>query len=152
MQLSSEIKHAFSRTLKTWSIDGTGYSMVEIIIAIIFATIAIPGIVGMYTAVLTNSHSAEIMTVANLLAVEQMETILADKAGTGVDYGYSAINSQKYASVTPTSPFTGYSRTVDVQTIDSGQTYEYKLITVTVGHSLIPEVVLVSFITDHSGI
>ena len=146
------MRRIYNRLLRNCSIDSNGYSLVEMVIVIIFATVAIPAVVGMYTTVLTNSHNAEIMSVANLLAAEQIEIIFADKAGTGPGYGYSAINSQKYTDVTPTSPFNGYSRTVSVQTVNAGQAYEYKLITVTVGHPLIPDIVHNSFVMDHESL
>lgn len=142
----------YHRYLKNRLIDRNGYSLVEIIIVIIFGTIAIPGLVGMYTTILTNSHGAEIMSIANLLAAEQLEIIIADKSGSGQGYGYNAITNQKYADVTPVVPFDGYTRTVNVQTVNPGQTYEYKLITVTVGHPLIPNVSLTAFVMNHAGI
>ncbi|MFH0764873.1 MAG: hypothetical protein V2A61_00475 [Calditrichota bacterium] len=119
---------------------------------IIFASIAIPGIVGLYTTVLNNSQDAEIMTVATLLASEQMEKILADKAGTGEGFGYAAINTAKYASVQPGAPFNGYTRSVTVTVVNSGAQNEYKRIVVTVGHSTIPSIVLTGAVSDHTGI
>jgi len=129
-----------------------GYSLIELIIIIILASVAIPGLVGLYTTVLNNSHDSEIMTVACLLASEQMEIILADKAGSGAGYGYAAITTQKYASVNPGSPFNGYTRTVTVTTVNSGAQNEYKRIVVTVNHSTIPPVVLTSAVTDHGAL
>jgi len=128
-----------------------GYSLIEMVMVILLMSVAIPGLVGLYTTVLTNSHNAEIMTVADLLAVEQMEIIFADKHGSGLG-GYNAINSGRYSSVNPTGYFSAYTRTVNIQTINAGQPYEYKLITVTVNHPLIPSVVLNAAVLDHSGL
>ncbi len=129
-----------------------GYSLIEMIMTILLMSIAIPAIVMMFTSVLTNSHDAEFMTVSNLLATEQMEIILADKAGSGAGFGYANINSAKYANVNPPTPFNDWTRTVSIALVDSGQAYEYKEITVTVNQSLIPAVVLTAFVFDHSGL
>lgn len=129
-----------------------GYSLMELIMVIILMTIAIPAIVSMYTTVLTNSHNAEYMTIADLLAIEQVETILADKAGTSAGFGYASINTARYAAVNPPAPFTAFTRTVTVTTINTGLQYEYKQITVTVSHALIPDVELVTAIFDHTGL
>jgi type II secretory pathway pseudopilin PulG len=100
-----------------------GYSLIEMIMTILLMSIAIPSIVMMFTGVLTNSHDAEFMTVSSLLATEQIVIILADKAGTGVGYGYASINSGKYANVDPPAPFDDWTRTVAIQIVDAGQPY-----------------------------
>lgn len=129
-----------------------GYSLIEMIMTILLMSVAIPSIVMMFTGVLSNSHDAEFMTVSSLLASEQLEIILADKAGTGIGYGYASINSGRYANVNPPAPFEDWTRVVSIQTVDAGQPYEYKEITVTVSQSLIPSIVLTAFVFDHSGI
>ena len=129
-----------------------GYSLMELIMVIILMSVAMPGIVGMFTAVLTNSHKAEIMMVANVLAAEQMEIILADKGGSGGSGGYNSINEARYSNVNPTGYFSAYTRTVAVQTMNLGDQYEYKLITVTVSHSLIPPITLTTIVMDHSAL
>lgn len=129
-----------------------GYSMIELVMVILLFSIAVPGLVGLYTSVLTNSHSAEIMTVAELLAVEQIEIILAHKGGSGGGFGYDSINADRYSSVDPDEPFDAYSRSVSVQIVNEDQDYEYKLITVTVNHDLIEPVALTTIVMDHSAI
>lgn len=130
-----------------------GYSFIELIMAILLMSIAIPGIVLMFTYVMTNSHDAEFVAISNFLASEQMEIILADKAGTGVGYGYDSITAGRYSSVNPGAPFGAWSRSVSVETQppdDLG--FDYKVITVTVSHPLVSTVVMTSFVLDHSGI
>ncbi len=129
-----------------------GYSLIEMIMTILLMSVAVPSIVALFTGVMTNSHDAEFITVSNLLATEQLEIILADKAGTGVGYGYASINSGRYANVDPPAPFDDWSRTVNIQTVDAGQEYEYKEISVTVGQSLIPSITITAFVFDHSGL
>jgi prepilin-type N-terminal cleavage/methylation domain-containing protein len=113
-----------------------GYSLIELIIVIILGSIATPAIVSMYTTVFTFSHQSEIQTIAEMLAVEQMEIVLADANGSGAGYGYAAILNSKYpdASIRPTGPFSGYYRWVRVNTYLVGDPYEYKRIYVIVGH------------------
>ena len=129
-----------------------GYSLMELIIVIILATVAMPGIVGMYTTTMVNSQKAELMTMSDMLAREQMEIILADKAGTGAGFGYANINTAKYASVNPTGYFASFARTVTITTLNPGGLYESKMIVVTVSHTKIPSVVLTGLIFNHAGI
>ena len=132
----------------------SGFSLIELVLAIVMTGIAFPGIVGLFVNVASNSLASEIMTTANLLAQEQIEIIIADKAGTGSGFGYSAITSAKYASVNPTSPFTAYQRTVSVTTQNLGGSASYpaKIVQVTVSHSMIPSVVLTTILLDHSSL
>jgi len=132
----------------------SGYSIIELVLAIVMTGIAFPGIVNLFVNVTSNALSAEIMTTANLLAQEQMEIILADKAGTGGGFGYSAITTAKYASVNPGSPFSSFTRTVTVttQNLAGSASYPAKIIVVRVSHSMIPPVILTSIITDHSAL
>lgn len=139
-------------TGRKWWHRGGGYSLMELVIVITLGTVAMPAIISMFTTVFTNSHKAEFMTIAELLAVEQMEIILADKAGTGVGYGYAAIDNAKYADVNPTGDFASFTRTVNVTLVNPGDPYEYKLVTVSVSHPLIPTVTLSMALFEHSGI
>ncbi len=115
-------------------------------------SVAIPGIVEMYNTALTNTHTSEMLSIAELLAAEQVEIILAHKAGSGAGYGYTSITQARYANVNPGAPFTQFTRSVTVQTVNPGAAYEYKLITVTVNHSLINPITMTTFVMDHSNI
>lgn len=131
-----------------------GFTLIELVMVIVIASIAFPSMITMYTSVYTNSHNAEFMTAASLLAIEQMEIILADKAGVGAGYGYAAITNEKYAAVNPPAPFNVFTRTVNVVNvnINGDPAYPAKQITVTVNHSKIPSVIIQTLITDHSGL
>jgi hypothetical protein len=136
-----------------------GFSILELIMTILFVSITVPAVIAMYTNVSIASLDAEIMSVANNLATEQMEKILCDKAGTGAGYGYAAITSARYASVPTGVLFPSYTRTVTVTAIDLGSvpgggggTYPAKLIVVTVSQPMIPNVVLKGFVCDHAGL
>ncbi len=121
---------------------------------IVLAAIAFPVMVSMYTSIYTNGHDGELMTIANNLAIQQMEVIIADKAGSGAGYGYSAITSAKYSSVNPPSPFTAFTRTVTVTTLNiaGNAAHPAKQIVVRVRHSAIPDIVLTMLLTDHSAL
>lgn len=129
-----------------------GYTLIELVLAIMVTSIAIPSILALFATVLMDSHDAEFMSVAQMLAIQQVEIILADKAGTGEGYGYDSITNGRYANVNPGAPFESWSRSVSIQTVDEGEMYEYKLITVTVPNPLIPSVELTAFVLDHSGL
>jgi len=129
-----------------------GYSMVELVVTIILLSVAIPAIASMYATTFAHSQTAEIITTAELLAIEQMEIILAHKAGSGGGFGYSSITAGRYSSVNPSAPFSAFTRTVNVQTVDTGAQYEYKRITVTVDHGLTSPIVLTTIVMDHSAL
>jgi len=129
-----------------------GYSLLELVITIMLLSVAIPGIIEMYTTAMTNTHVAEVQTIAELLATEQMEIIIAHKAGSGGGFGYASITQGRYSSVNPGAPFTEYTRSVSVQTINPGAAYEYKLVSVTVNHPLISAITMTTTLYDHSGI
>lgn len=134
--------------------ESPGFSLIELVMAIVFTSIAFPGITSLLVNVVNNSHDAELMTIANNLAQEQMEIILADKAGTGTGFGYANITTAKYASVNPAAPYTAFKRTVTVtaQNLMGSGTYPAKVIVVKVTHPMIPPVVLTGFVLDHSAI
>ncbi|MBM3326586.1 MAG: type II secretion system protein [Calditrichaeota bacterium] len=131
-----------------------GYSLVELVAALVLSGLMLPTVVDIFGTTAANSFDAEFMSIANFLAVEQMEIILADKAGSGAGYGYSAITSAKYANVNPPAPFNGFTRTVTITdfNINNNPSYPAKQIVVRVHHPTIPDVVLTAFITDHSGL
>jgi len=130
-----------------------GYSLIELIMVTLILTIAFPGIIEMYTTVLNKSHDAEVISIAELLAVEQMEIIKADKAaGSAAGLGYAYISQANYSGVNPSAPFNAWSRTVTVQTYNAGGTFEYKLVTVSVNHDMISAVVLKTILINHEGL
>lgn len=142
----SGLRRVFRRSTRV-----DGYSLLELVITIMLLSVAIPGIVEMYNTALTNTHTSEMLSIAELLAAEQVEIILAHKA-RGDGNGYPSIVQAPYSNVNPGAPFTQFTRSVTVQTVNPGAAYEYKLITVTVNHSLINPITLTTIVTDHSGI
>jgi len=134
--------------------ESPGFTLMELVMTIVFTAIAFPGILSLLVNTSINSHDAELMTIANSLAQEQMEIILADKAGTGTGYGFSNITTAKYANVNPASPYNAFTRTVTVtsQNLAGSASYPAKVIVVRVSHPMIPPVVLTGFILDHASI
>jgi type II secretory pathway pseudopilin PulG len=134
----------------------SGFSLLELVMTIIFTSITMPALASMFMQAIENSPKAEFMMVANMLAQEQVEIIIADKAGSPVasGFGYSNITSAKYASVQPPSPYNSWGRTVTITTVNMGGSASYpaKVITVTVTHAKMRPVVLTCCITDHSGL
>ncbi len=135
-------------------IAAPGYSLVELIIAILYTTIAFPFIAGIFVQALNDSHNAELTTIAQMLAQEEVEIILANKAGTGAGYGYANITSAAYTSVNPAAPYNSFTRTVTIasQNLMGSASYPAKVITVRVSNPSIPTVVLTAFILDHSAL
>jgi hypothetical protein len=123
-----------------------GYSLMELVIVITLATVAMPGIVSMFTTVLNKSHDAEFMFMAEMLAVEQMETVLAKKAA----YGYSGIDS--LVATIPTGSFASFGRTLVITVVNAGDRWEYKRIDVTVTQPLIPLVKLTTAVYNQTNL
>jgi type II secretory pathway pseudopilin PulG len=56
-----------------------GYSLIELIVTIIFIGIVFPGLIGFFTNIMDDSVRSESMSQAIALAQQQMEEISADK-------------------------------------------------------------------------
>jgi len=148
------VRRFLKKLLRRKIAEAKGFSIVELVMVIVLAAIAFPVMVAMYTSIYINGHDGELMTMANNLAIQQMEVIIADKAGSGAGYGYSEITTAKYSSVNPPSPFTAFTRTVTVTSVNiaGNASYPGKQIVVRVRHSSIPDIILTHLITDHSGL
>jgi len=56
-----------------------GYSLIELVVTIIFIGVVFPGLIGFFTYVMDDSVRSEAISQAIALAQQQMEEIIADK-------------------------------------------------------------------------
>ncbi len=93
-----------------------GYSLIEIIITIVFVGIAFPGLIAFFTNIMIDSVESGAYTQAIVLTQSKMEEITADKLSP--DRGYDYIRT---AGQYPTETIGQFTRTTTVtDTVFSG--------------------------------
>ena len=114
---------------------GAGFTLIEVIVAIVILAIGVPSILW----ALRDSHVRRVDPInfsrARWLASEKIEDILADARSTTRGYGY--LVNANYASESPVSGFTGFTRSVSISVCDdnlvAGTGTGFKVVAVTVG-------------------
>ncbi len=117
-----------------------GYSLIELIMVVIFVGVAFVATIGMMTGSMQRSADSEIVTRAIFLAEQKMEQIRSDKNSLG----YHHLLNENYPQEQDPEGYEGYLRTVTIQ--DFGA---YKEIHVTVSHASIKPVVLVTQMANY---
>lgn len=117
-----------------------GFTLIEIIMVMIFLSVALLATMNMISGSLSKSLDMEIIATANNLANEKMEEIFKDKRTKG--YGF--ITANNYPPETNPGGYKGFSRSVTVITNSTN-----KQVTVKVTHEGINDFVLTSFLTNY---
>ena len=65
-----------------------GYSLIEIIVTIVFVGVAFPGLIAFFTNIMTDSVESKAYTEAIVLTQSKMEQITADKMSASRGYDY----------------------------------------------------------------
>lgn len=94
-----------------------GFTLVEIILAIIIISIGVLGLVSAISFTSGKGINAEVVSTAQTLAQERMEELLAKKRDTG--YATTPDLDIGTTITALPSPFTGYTRVVEVCNVDS---------------------------------
>jgi len=97
--------------------DPRGFTLIEIIITIVVVSIALFGLLGGVSFVITKNLNAEVMTSATFLAQEKMEEKVARKRGSG--YSYSPDLDIGTTTENPVSGFSNYTRSVEICNVDT---------------------------------
>ncbi len=118
----------------------SGISYIEVIIVMVFISIALVTLLNSFTIGVTSSVNSEYLSVAAQIAEFGMEQIKSDKAAHGFNY----LISSNYPQDTNPEYFTGFTRSVYIITYTDS-----KVIRVTVSQNEIEEVVLVSIFTNY---
>ncbi len=120
--------------------DQAGFTLIEIILVMIFLSVALLATMNMISTSLSKSFDMDIISTANNLANEQMEKIFTDKKSKG--YGY--VVSENYPPETNAGGFQGFNRYVTIITYSTN-----KKIVVTVTHASIDDFILISYLTNY---
>lgn len=124
----------------------TGFTIVELLMAIIIISICVIPVALMYQQATQGSYQTRVLTVATALAEEKMEEVLR--------LGYSGVSDIGLSNFP--SPFADYSFQVDVDNVeaedlDTSVVNEtgYKSVEVQVSHSVAPSVTVKSLLTNY---
>lgn len=123
-----------------------GFTLLELILVVMVATVAIAPLMSMFSNAVYNSVKPVIATEAVFLAQEKIETIIADAAAQGRGYDY-IINSN-YPDISNPPEFSGFSISVTVAAESLYQGVNFKLVDVTVSNSAIDDVVLSTWVAQ----
>ncbi len=113
-----------------------GFTLIEVIIAVVVLAIAIPPVFWALRDANVRRVDPINLSRARWLVNEKIEDVLADARST--TRGYSYVVSGNYASESPVSGFTGFSRSVAISesgaSLVSGSGTGYKTVAVTVNY------------------
>jgi len=117
-----------------------GFSLIELIMVIIFISVAFVATMSMMSSGIEKSVESEALTRATMLAEEKMEQIRGDKNTEGYHY----LKNENYPQETNAGGNQGYTRIVQISNYAT-----YKEIKVIVKHASIQDVVLVTHLTNY---
>ena len=117
-----------------------GISLVELILVIVFVSVALTAILNTFTTSVSSSVDSEYISLAVQLAEGEMEQIKSDKSGKG----YSYIIASNYPTETNPDGYAGFTRAVNITTYT-----DYKVVTVTVSHADVPTITLETIFTNY---
>lgn len=130
--------------------DQHGFTLIEIILAIVVVSIAVVGATSAINFTATSSLSAEVMSTAKELAQERMEQLMAIKRNNGYNDPAFTIGPTTLALTSLAPPFDQYSRGEQICLVDANLLNPdcdlvapnndggYKQITVSVGYAGLP--------------
>ena len=130
----------FTRKLNAFLKDKHGFTLIEIIFTIMFASIALFATMTMMSTSMLGSMNVEFMNTSANLANVKMEELFSDKKTRG--YGY--IKENNYPYETDVDGFAGFNRYVEITTQATD-----KKITVRVTHPDIADCTMVAFMTNY---
>lgn len=117
-----------------------GFSLIELVMVIIFLGVAFVATMGMMTSGVEKSVDTEVLTRAIMLAEQKMEEVRSDKNTLGYQY----LIMQNYPDETNAGGSQGYSREIRFEDFAN-----YKQVTVTVHHASIADVKLVAYLANY---
>ena len=134
-----------------------GFTLIEIIITLVVLSIAVVGVMSVFTTAITGSANPVVLNRALALAQEKMDTIIGDSMNASRGFAY--IIPGNYPS---DIPVTGFNRSVTIFCVDSGALNTdngvapgasgcasgYTHVTVTVAHAAIGSVSLDGLVTN----
>ncbi len=138
--MKKQLVNKFTRKLNAFLKDNHGFTLIEIIFTIMFASIALFATMTMMSTSMLGSMNVEFMNTSANLANVKMEELFSDKKTRG--YGY--IQEINYPYETDVDGFPGFNRYVEITTQATD-----KKVTVRVTHPDIGDIVMVAFMTNY---
>ena len=138
--------------------DQDGFTLIEIIITLVVLSVAVVGVLSVFTTAIKGSANPVILNQAMALAQEQMDTIKGDRMNS--DRGFAYIIPGNYPADVPV---TGFNRSVNIFCVTagalntdsgvspgaSGCASGYTHVEVTVAHAAIGSVSLDGLVTNY---
>ncbi|NOY77762.1 MAG: type II secretion system protein [Calditrichaeota bacterium] len=120
--------------------DEAGLTLIELVMVIIFVSIALTALLNSFNVSITKSTDSESLTIAVQLAEEKLEEIRSDKDGRGYVY----IVSDNYPQEVAPDGYANFTRTVSIT-----DHTDYKTVSVTITHPDIPDVTLATILANY---
>jgi Tfp pilus assembly protein PilV len=124
-----------------------GFTLVEIVLIIVIAGIAILPLSMLFANSSIHSSDARNATLAAQLAEAKMEELTADKNSPA--RGFSYLVAANYPAESPVTAFPGYSRSVSFGTDSTYDSVTFRTVSVTVTCANIPAVTLTTWFTSY---
>jgi MSHA pilin protein MshD len=138
--------------------DQDGFTLIEIIITLVVLSIAVVGVLSVFTTAIRGSANPVVLNRANALAQEKIDTIIGDRMNSARGFAYILP-----ANYTAEIPVTGFNRSVTIICVDpddlnkdnlvppgaSGCASGYTHVQVTVAHAAIGSVSLDGLVTNY---
>jgi len=130
------LKHSLRKALANES----GLTLIELVMVIIFVSIALTALLNSFNVSITKSTDSESLTIAVELAEEKLEEIRSDKDGRG----YFFIVSDNYPQEVAPDGYANFTRTVSIVSHT-----DYKTVYVTITNPKIPDVKLATILANY---
>jgi Tfp pilus assembly protein PilV len=124
-----------------------GFTLIEIVLIIVIAAIAILPLSMLFANTSIRSGDARNATIAAQLAQAKMEELTADKNSPARGFGYLVAGN--YPAETPVTAFTGYNRSVSFAPDSTYDGVTFRTVTVTVTCTNIPNVTMTTWFTNY---
>jgi len=124
-----------------------GFTLIEIVLIIVIAAIAILPLSMLFANSSIHSSDARNATLAAELAQAKMEELTADKNSPA--RGFSYLVAANYPAENPVAAFTGYSRSVSFGADSTYDSVTFRTVSVTVTCTNIPPVTLTTWFTNY---
>lgn len=116
----------------------TGFTLIEIVITLVVLSIAVVGVLTVFTAGMSGSADPLLAGKAAQLAQEKLDTIIGDRSNSARGFGW--IISANYPAENPVAGFPGFTRSVQIicaagadlnTSVSCPRPYERVIVTVT---------------------
>jgi len=125
--------------------DRAGASLLELVMVILLIGVGMVPVLAVFREAASRSPVSEMQTRAALLAAEQLEAILRDRADAA--RGYAWITAANYPAEGAIAGFPGFTRTTTVSADTTIGGVSVRRVSVSVSHALVPAVVLRTWFT-----